>query len=469
MRRAAVVLLGGVCLGMAAAGAGLPQSPAPDWAAVNREAIETLAAYIRVDTSNPPGNEARGVAFLRRILDAEGIPYQVDESAPGRASLVARLRGGSEPALVLLNHIDVVPADRRYWSVDPFGGVIRDGYIWGRGALDMKSLGVAELMTVLLLHRLHVPLRRDVIFLATADEEAGGNFGAGWVVRQHPEWITGAGFLLNEGATSRLGPDGRPQYFGLGVIEKTPAWLRLTATGPSGHGSIPLPDSAVNHLIAALERLRNDRPPLELDPAIERVFASLAPYQPEPWRSRLADMRHYLEQPGAREALAAEHPEWLALVTNTLAITRLEGSAKVNVIGPQAVAELDCRLLPGWTLERWVEHVRQVMADDRIRIDVLLHFPPSQSSPQTPLRDALEAAVQRLFPGAGLTLASQTGFTDSHFFRERGLVAYGFEPFAVTADDARRVHGNDERIPVQAFTDGVRLLWEGVYAFVAQH
>lgn len=464
-----VSLLAGSLVALGLAGSRRPAAALDlDWPAIEQEATEKLQAYLRVDTSNPPGNESRGVEFLRRILDAEGIPYQIGESAPGRGNLVARLKGSGEPGLVLLNHIDVVPADRRYWSVDPFGGVERDGAIWGRGALDMKSQGIAELMVLLLLHRHHVPLRRDVIFLATADEEAGGDYGAGWVVRQHPEWIAGAGYVINEGAISLADPKGRPIYFGLGAAEKIPAWLRLTATGPSGHGSVPIADSAVNRLLAALERLRAYQPPLELTPAMEPVFASLAPLQPEPWRSRLMHLRSYLQQPQARAQLQAEHPEWLALLTNTIAITRLEGSAKVNVIGPQAVAELDCRLLPGWTVDRWVEQLRKVIADDHIRIDVLLNFPPSQSPLETPLRQALAAAVHRLFPMAGLAVSSLPGFTDSHFFRERGLVAYGFDPFAVTPEQLRSIHGNDERISLEAFRNGVRLLWEAVYDFAAE-
>jgi Acetylornithine deacetylase/Succinyl-diaminopimelate desuccinylase and related deacylases len=194
--------------------------------------------------------------------------------------------------------------------VDPFGGEVKDGYIYGRGAMDMKGTGVAQLMTFLLLHRAKVSLKRDVILLATADEEAGGEFGAGWIVRNRPQWIEGAGFLLNEGAYSYLGRDGRALFIGVGPTEKSPAWLKLTATGTPGHGSIPRPDSAVHRLVAALERLRSWETPLEVTPAVESALRTLAPYEAEPWRSRYADIRRFVDQPGARRELAQRPACW---------------------------------------------------------------------------------------------------------------------------------------------------------------
>lgn len=453
---------------------------AVDWAKTGGEAVEKLAGFIRADTSNPPGTEANGVEWLKKVFDAEGIASQTAESAPGRGNIVARLKGspegvagGAQPALVLLCHIDVVPSNPEFWTTNPFSGELREGYIWGRGAIDMKSQCIAELMAFLLLHRAKVPLNRDVIYLATADEEAGGEFGAGWVVRNRPEWIAGAGFLLNEGARSAANASGTPLYFGVGPTEKTPAWLKLTATGTPGHGSVPRPESAVNRLIAALERLRVYPPPLELTPPIERALRSMAPYEPEPWLSRFRNLRAFLATPGARRELA-KRPGVLALLHNTISITGLEGTKKINIIPPVATALVDCRLLPGWTIERWVSEVRRVIKDDSIKIDVVLNFPPTQSSVETPLFAAIAAAVKQLHPGAGadpspagVAESVTTGFTDSHFFREKGIISYGFGPFALKEEDSMRAHGNDERIPVAAFTDGVRLMWEVVYRFAA--
>ena len=447
-----------------------------DWKQYSDEAVAKLGEYIRVDTTNPPGNESRGVAWLAKVFAAEGIAYQTGESAPGRGSIVARLKAtvpNAEPALVLLSHIDVVPVNAEFWTVPPYSGEIRDGFVWGRGALDMKSTAIAELMAFLKLHRDKTPLRRDVIFLATADEEAGGEFGAGWVARSKSEWFAGAGFLLNEGARSRASDDGKPVYFGVGPTEKTPAWLKLIAAGTPGHGSVPRPESSVNRLIAALERLRTWQSPLEVTPPVARALATQAPFEPEPWRARYADIAAFVAQPGARAELAKQ-PNLLALLTNTVSITGLEGTKKINIIPPVATALVDCRLLPGWTIERWVAEVKRVLADDSIKVEVVLNFPPTASAVDTPLYAAIESAVKALHSeacpgqaGAGVTQSVSAGFTDSHFFRENGIVSYGFGAFPLAEKESGRAHGNDERIPVKTFTDGLRLFWEVVSNFAA--
>ncbi len=438
----------------------------PDWQALQNEAVQKLSAYIAVNTTDPPGNEILAAQWYAKIFQAEGIPFEIAESAPGRGNIVARLKGtGSEPALILLNHMDVVPVSRQFWTEDPFAGLVRDGYLWGRGSLDMKSLGILQLLTFLELHRLHVPLRRDVIFVGTADEEAGGNFGAGWVVKNRPQWLTGAAFMLTEGAGSRADASGKPIYFGVGPTEKTPAWLELVATGRSGHASIPILNSAPNQLVTALERLRQYRPPLELTPPVEAMLRTHAPYEPEPWRSRLLDIKNFLAQPDAYAELQ-KRPDILARLTNTISITGLTGSNKINIIPPDASAQLDCRLLPGWTIDRWVAQVRGIINNPLIKINVILNFPPATSSTDTPLFASIEKAVHALDPGAGVVQTVDAGFTDSHFFRDKGIVSYGFEPFAVTREDDERVHGDNERIPVKNYQDGMHLLWNVVYDFV---
>lgn len=437
----------------------------PDWHSLDDEAVQKLAEYVRVDTTNPPGNEMLAARWFAKIFQAEGIPYQIAESALGRGNIVARLKGnGSQPALILLNHMDVVPVSRPYWTVDPFAGVIRDGYLWGRGSLDMKSLGIIQLLTFLELHRLHVPLRRDVIFVGTADEEAGGNYGAGWVVKNRPAWIDGTGFMLTEGAGSISDDSGKPIYFGVGPTEKTPAWLRLIATGRSGHGSVPIVESAPNHLVAALDRLRQYRPPIELTPPVETMLHTHAAYEPEPWRTRFADPKAFVAQPAAYELLT-KRPEILARLTNTISITSLRGSNKTNIIPTEASAELDCRLLPGWTIDRWVERVRSIIADPSIRIEVILNFPPATSSTDTQLFASIQKAVHELYPGTGVVQTVDAGFTDSHFFRDKGIVSYGFEPFADTVEDDERVHGDNERIPIKNYEDGLHLFWNIVQDF----
>ena len=461
-----------LCLTAAAQRSAPGHSPQPgpppvalDWAKIDDEAIEKLREYVRIDTTNPPGNETRGVEWLKQIFQAEGIPCETAESAPGRGNIVARLPGaGKEPALILLSHIDVVPANREYWTLDPYAGELRDGYVWGRGTVDMKAQGIAQLVAFLMLYRTRTPLRRDVIFLATADEEAGGDYGAGWVVKNRPEWFAGAGFLLNEGARSHADETGKPAYFGVGPTEKTPAWVKLTARGRPGHGSLPIPDSAVNRLIAALERLRIYEPPLELTPAIEHALASQAQFMERPWRSRFRNLREFIKQRDARAELA-QFPGVLALLTNTISITGLEGTKKINVIPPVATALLDCRLLPGWSIDRWLAEVRRIIDDDTIKVETVLNFPPTVSPVHSPLYETIARAVARLHPGTGVAQSVSAGFTDSHLFRERGVTSYGFGPFALSDADTMRAHGNDERMPVKAFTHGVRLTWEVVYNF----
>jgi carboxypeptidase PM20D1 len=269
---------------------------------------------------------------------------------------------------------------------------------------------------------------------------------------------------VTEGAQSTVDDSGKPSYFGIGIAEKTPAWLKLTAKGRPGHGSTPNPDSSVNHLIAALERLRIYRPPLQLTPAVEYALRTGAPYEPEPWRSRFANMRTYIQNPAAYDELL-KRPDVLAKLENTINITGLEGSEKVNVVPPAATALLDCRLLPGTTIEQWTQQIGKIIQDDSISIEVFMNFPPSESKAETPLSAVIERVVKQRYPSAGVIGNVSGAFTDSHFFRERGITSYGFSPFLSKREDMLRVHGNDERIPVNTFTAGVRLLWEIVYEF----
>ena len=247
-----------------------PVSAQVDLAALQDEAVDWLQEYIRINTINPPGNETAGAEFFAGIFDAEGIEYEMAESAPGRGNIWARLDGGDEPGIVLLHHIDVVPADERYWSTDPLSGELRDGYIYGRGTLDTKTSGILHLAAFLALHRSETPLERDVIFMATADEEAGGFFGAGWLVENRPELFENVGFLLNEGGGGSE-VDGVVN-FGLEVTQKVPYWLRLTASGEPGHGSRPLVSYASVEMIAALERFRLHQFEARIIPAVDVHF-----------------------------------------------------------------------------------------------------------------------------------------------------------------------------------------------------
>jgi len=425
-----------------------------DLAALQDEALAWLQEYLRIDTVNPPGNEIRGAEFFAAIFDAEGIDYEVVESAPGRGNIWARLEGGEEPGIVLLHHMDVVPADERYWSTNPLSGDRRDGYVYGRGALDTKTSGILHLAAFLALHRTGTPLNRDVIFMGTADEEAGGFYGAGWLVENRPEIFDGVGFLLNEGGGGS-DVDGRVN-FGLEVTQKVPYWLRLTARGEPGHGSRPLVSYASVEMIEALERLRlHDFEP-RIIPAVHEHLSGIADRHPEPWRTRFKDMAAYVSRADLMRDLQRYDPGLHALTRNTCSITRFEGSNKINVVSPEVSAEVDCRLLPDQDPQVWLAEVREVLGPE-IEVEVLMGFSPAVSSTDTELYRTVRDVTLEAFPDAGFVPQVVGGFTDSHFFRDLGITSYGYVATATPAEDAGGVHGNDERVTVENVHRGVEL------------
>src|SRR5881396_3328516 len=319
-----------------------------EWKALGDEATALLSQYLRINTTNPPGNEIAAARWLADVLRRDGIEARIFEPAPGKANLYARLAGdGSARPLILLNHMDVVLASREYWTVDPFGGLIKDGAVWGRGALDMKGEAIAQLMTMLILRRAHVPLKRDIIFLATSDEEIGAGVGAAWIVERHPELVRDAEFLVNEGGTIRLGEDRRVEYYGVGTTEKSPFWLQLVARGTAGHGSRPTPDNPVHRLIRGVARVAAYQTPLLVTPPVDRYFRDLATIEPDAQRRGwFQDIRAALRDTATARAITADLT-YNALLRNTISITGLKGSDKTNVIPPVATATLDVRLLPG--------------------------------------------------------------------------------------------------------------------------
>ncbi|MEQ8994366.1 MAG: M20/M25/M40 family metallo-hydrolase [Pseudomonadales bacterium] len=430
-----------------------------------RQAPERLAEYLRIDTTNPPGNESAGVAYLAAILDAAGIAYQTAESAPGRGNLWARIEGGDEPALVLLHHIDVVSADPRYWQVAPLSGAIRDGYVWGRGALDMKGIGIAQLQAFLALHASGRPLNRDVILMATADEEAGGAFGAGWLIEHHPEIFEGVGYLLNEGGSgTRLAND---VVFTVEVTQKVPLWLKLTARGQPGHGSTPQAATAVTRLLRAGDRLAQTAFPPRVIPPVRSLFEGLAPYQNDTLAARYANLDAAVADDAFLRYLQLTDPGAHALLRNTCSITRLAGSDKINVVPTEAVMEIDCRLLPDQDVDVFIAELATVINDPNVEIETLMAFTPAVSRSDTPLFQVIETAVARQHRGARVLPGVLTGFTDSHFFRDLGIASYGFGPFVVPQEDRRGVHGNDERIGVDAMIEGTRLMIDELTRFTS--
>jgi acetylornithine deacetylase/succinyl-diaminopimelate desuccinylase-like protein len=432
-----------------------------DWTALGDETIDLLRRYLMVDTTNPPGNETAGVRFLADVLARDGIECETLEAAPGRGSLRARLAGdGSLGAIVLHHHIDVVYADRRYWTVDPFGGVIADGYLYGRGAIDMKSTGILQLGAMLALKRARVPLKRDLVYLATADEEAGSEFGAQFIADHRRDWLAGAEYALSELAAVHTDPKLKAPLGAIVISEKTGLALVLTARGEPGHGSMPWPDTAPNRLVRALNRLLEaERPPRVL-PEVQEFFTSVASLMAPEESAGYDDLTRSLGDPAFRSRFLSNR-QWAAMVRTTFAVTMLRGSEKSNVIPPEASAQIDCRMLAGDDPEEIAAWVRGVIADEHVRVSIAREPKiPNLSPPDTELYKAMADALRRRAPGVVVAPMVLVAFTDSWVFRRCGLHGYGFSPFVIDESELLRIHGNDERISLENLREGVRVYTE---------
>ena len=430
-----------------------------DWKVAQAEAVQLLQELIRIDTTNPPGNERVAALHLQKLLEAEGIETRLLDVAPGRANLYARIKGdGSRRPLILLSHTDVVMAEPERWSVPPFSGEIRNGFVYGRGASDMKGTAAVHVTLMRLLKRHNVPLKRDVILLAVADEEAGGA-GARSIIENHRDLISRAEFLLNEGDVAYV-KNGKLQQYGVDVMEKAALWLRLTAKGPAGHGSIPLPDSSVNRLLKALERLRAWETPIRVPAAVAEGYRVLASRQSDPvLKAAYADLERALNDPAVREKLLSDRT-LNAQVRETITITGLQGSDKVNVIPGTAWAQIDVRLLPGETPAGFIAKLRDVLADPGIEIETLEGSEPTGSSADTSLMSAIRKVAARRDPGVPVVPTMLTSSTDSAKFRSIGITAYGFEPFKMDDGELDRAHGDDERLSVENVGFALQFLYE---------
>jgi acetylornithine deacetylase/succinyl-diaminopimelate desuccinylase-like protein len=427
-----------------------------DLAALGNETAELLASLIRVDTTNPPGNETPAAELLRQKLAEAGVDAQIIESAPGRGNLLARLAGtGSGRPIVLLAHLDVVPAEAARWSVPPFGGIVRDGFVYGRGALDAKGVAAVQTMVAVALARSGERLARDIILLATVGEETGGEMGAGWLVAHRPDLVSGAEYLLTEG--DHIHPRASGMLVQVDVAEKTPYWVRLLARGEAGHGSAPAPDTAVTRLVRALGRVIANPSPIVVTSPVQRYFSALAPLEPEPLRSRLADLTRALRNPVFR-AEFLKNARQNALVHNTMTPTVLAGSSATNVIPGEASAQLDCRLLPGADPKAFRAALERAIADPQIEIEPLLAFASTASPGDSGLIRAVRTMAEADLHAAPVVPSVVTGFTDSHWFRSLGIASYGFVPFVLDEREQRTVHGIDERVSVDNLGQGVQRL-----------
>lgn len=432
-----------------------------DWASYQDEAVAQLQRYLQINTTDPPGNEVLSARFFETWFQAEGIPVEIYQIAPGRANLIARLKGdGSRRPLILLHHMDVVSSDPDRWRVDPFSGAIVDGDVYGRGALDTKGLGLVQAMVLVRLKREAVPLRRDVIFIATADEEVGMR-GADWLVENKQELLAEVEYVLNEGGLN-LVEDGQLRYVGVENAEKVPFWLRVRARGRPGHGSRPLREAAPHRLARALARVVEWDTPIKVLPGVEKFFRDLADQEPAERAEKFRHLREAIHDPEFLATLTGDEM-YNYLLRNTVSLTVLEGSQQTNVIPGEAVAHLDVRLLPGEDPQEFLTELRAVLADETLEIEPIQTFRPANTSPiNTELFRAIESVVAEHFPDVPVTTPMLSGYTECGVLRPTGVVCYGFSPFLLTREETATVHGDNERLSVENVHRGVRLLYEVV-------
>ena len=441
------------------------QQPAPiDWNKLRDETVQILADYLKINTTNPPGNELQTALYLKRILDREGIEAQILDTAElkpaGRANLYARLKGnGSKKAIALVHHMDVVPADTRYWSVDPFSGLVKDGYVWGRGALDMKSEGIIHLMAMIALKRSGVPLNRDIVFIANSDEELGST-GAIVFVQRHPDLLADVEYLITEGGDNKF-ENGKLAYYGVGIAEKRTFWQHVTVHGTPSHGSRPTKLNPVPRLVAALDKIARYETPLHVTPGVDKYFRDVARGYTGKEKQWLSNVKVALDDAAARQWILSD-VYWNAILRNTISLTGLHGSNKTNVIPAEASADIDIRLLPDADPKQFLATLQGIVGDTAVQFAPLLEpKTPLESPIETEFFHAIEKAAHDRDPNASVTTPMLTGATDRPTYRQLGIVTYGFDPFKVEAADAQRgVHGNNERLSVENVGFGVHYLYD---------
>ncbi len=454
-------------LALAAALAGAAPSLAPAQSAgevnfdsLRDETAHLLSEYIRINTSNPPGNELAAARWLQQVLAREGIESQILDTAelgPGRANFYARIKGnGSAKAIALVHHMDVVPATREQWSMDPFGGEIKDGYVWGRGALDMKGQAVIHLMAVIAIKRMGLPLTRDIVLIGNADEESDG-LGTRTFIARHTDLLADVEYLLTETEQNRV-ENGKVRWFGIDVGEKRVFWRKLTVKGTAEHGSEPTGHNPVPRLARIITRLDAWQTPLRVIPAVDRYFKSQAGYEAGEGRRWLADAAKALRSPRGRAWLLS-NPERNALLRNTISPTVLTGSDKTNSIPGEASVELDIRLLPDEDTVAFRRELVRVIADTGAVLTKVGDTPPRYDAPlDTDLFRVIETVVSRLLPGVPVASPINVGGSDRPYYAQAGIICYGVSPFLVEFGQLlKQYHGIDERMPLESLGFGLRL------------
>jgi acetylornithine deacetylase/succinyl-diaminopimelate desuccinylase-like protein len=453
------------------ASAAFAQTHAVVWEGQKAEILRHFRALVQIDTSSPPGNETKAVEYLRKILEAEGIPTRTFALDPNRANLVARLKGnGSKRPLLLLAHTDVVGVQREKWPVDPFGAVLKDGYIWGRGSQDDKPVLAANLMVMLLLKRGGVPLDRDVIFLAESGEEADTTgVGINFMVKQHFDEID-AEFSLTEGGGPTF-EGGRVSIVNIGTAEKVPARVRLVATGTSGHGSVPRADNALIHLGAAVEKVGKWEKPMRLNDTTRTYFEKLAAISPPEVAAQYTNLLNPHRAAAAQRYLAEHEPGRYSMLRTSVVPTMLKAGIGPNVIPSEAEATLDIRALPDEDIPQFYAEMQRIIGDPAVKIvPIPMTRPPSPASRlDNEMYRALEQVSKRMYPGAPVLPTMSTGASDKAQLRNKGVQSYGIGPYSSERDSAGYgAHGDVERLLESALYDFVEFDWNVVTEVAAR-
>jgi acetylornithine deacetylase/succinyl-diaminopimelate desuccinylase-like protein len=443
---------------------------------IEQEITRFLSDLIRINTTNPPGNETAAAQFIAQYLAKEGFKTEVIESAPGRGSAITRLAGsGQKPNLLLLSHLDVVAANPTEWSVNPFDGTVKDGYVYGRGAYDMKGMTAIEVLTLKLLKKNNVPLKGDVVLAATADEEKGGEEGAGYLLSQHREKVW-CPYVLNEGGGLAI-PQKQGNVYPVQTAEKGILWFKIKAKGTPGHGSTPnMADNAIVRMNKVITKIGEYQPETVYVPTLRQFLSEIAKINPdvEGYFSRLLanpkQSEQILDELAKKDKALAE--EIRPRTKTTITPTIIHGGVKENIIPSECETVFDCRVLPGQSVSRTLSLIKRLLIDvgmDKLSFEIIQMHDGNESTAQTPLYGVITNVLKEFEPDCGVTPTLTTGGTDSRFFRETGSVCYGFQPMRPDEPNdllEKRMHGIDERITTENLVFGTSIFYETVKRFM---
>ena len=443
---------------------------------IENEVTNLLSDLIKINTTNPPGNETQAAKHLAKTLEKEGFKCELFESAPRRGSIITRLKGsGEKPSLLLLSHLDVVAANPEEWSVDPFSGAVKNGFVWGRGALDMKSMTAMEVCVMKLLKRNGVKPKGDVTLAATADEEKGGEAGAGWLVHNHPEKVQ-ADYVINEGGGLAI-PVNNKNIFSIQTAEKGILWFKAKAKGRPGHGSVPgTADNAILRMNKVVEKLGNHRSKIFIVPTVKQFLSEIAKEDKAVQQALSLLLQNpdvgdqILDTLAQKDKAMAE--EFRAMLRMTIAPTVIHGGVKENIIPSECEAIFDCRVLPGQTPTEAMNKIKDLLKDvnlEKLDFEIIQANEPSESPVNTPLYQQIVTVLKDFEPDGSVAPILLTGGTDSRFFRKKGITCYGFQPMRADmpyGEILKTVHGVDERISIENLVFGTSVLYNVVEKFM---